>query len=189
MKIEHISKLILKFIGGGIVNFPTRFLKWIKVESCDCNGGSDDGGDDGGDSQDAVTSEDFNSFYISVINNNYVDTYNNDDTLQISDLFEVSNINVLKGLLSLGTDNVEANSDINICFDDIQIGPDNEGQYEHSINIYPHRGEHYIIEINTTHTISDDIEGEQTYIYGIGLDYDGEDTLTVGYVNTPVIGE
>lgn len=56
MKIEHISKLILKFIGGGIVNFPTRFLKWIKVESCDCNGGGDDSGDDsGGDSQDTVT--------------------------------------------------------------------------------------------------------------------------------------
>lgn len=191
MKIEHISKLILKFIGGGIVNFPTRFLKWIKVESCDCNGGGDDSGDDsGGDSQDTVTSEDFINFYISVRNDDYPNAYQTDDTLQLSDIFEVPNINMLKDLLILGMDNVEANSDTYMHFNEYKVDSEHEdGYYEHSIEIHPSGGEHYNIEINTVHTFTNDENESVSYTYSIAFNYDGEDTLTVGYVNTPVIGE
>lgn len=187
MKIEHITKLILKFMGGGIVNFPTRFLKWIKVESCDCDGGGgdDEGGDEGGDSQDTITLEDFNSFYISVLNNNYPDTYRGDETLQISDLFDVPNINIFKGLLNLG--NMEINDNIDMNFSNINYDPDSGDEYNHSITIHPHGGEFYDIEINTRKIVLDDNENPTTYIYSIGLRYDGEDTLTVGYVNTPKI--
>lgn len=187
MKIEHINKLILKFMGGGIVNFPTRFLKWIKVESCDCDGGGGDdgGGDEGGDSQDTIALEDFYSFYISVLNNNYPDTYQGDETLQISDLFDVPNINIFKGLLSLG--NEEINDDIHMNFSNINYDPDSGEEYNHFISIHPHGGEFYNIEIITSHTVLDDNENQTTHIYSIGLSYDGEDTLTVGYVNTPVV--
>lgn len=184
MKIEHINKLILKFIGGGIVNFPTRFLKWIKVESCDCNGGGeDDGGDDGGDSQDTVALEDFNSFYISVLDDDYVNTYQEGDTLQFSDIFEVPNINLLKGLLTLGIENVEANYDTSMCFNEYKNDPNNaEGSYTHSIIIYPQGGESGHIQVTTNHTYEDD-GASRTYNYEIGFLYDGEDTLTVSYVN------
>ena len=185
MKIEHITKLILKFMGGGIVNFPTRFLKWIKVESCDCDGGGDDGGDDGGDSQDAVTSEDFNSFYISVVNDDYVNTYEEGQALPLSDIFEVSNINVLKGLLTLGLENVEANPDSSIYFNVYKDDPNNpEGWYSHSITLYPQGGESGPIQISTNHTYEDD-GASRTDNYDIGFWYDSDTgMLTVSYVNS-----
>lgn len=189
MKIEHISKLILKFIGGGIVNFPTRFLKWIKVESCDCNGGSgDDGGgdDEGGDdshSEDSVRLEDFPTFYISVKDDNYANTYQVDDTLQLSDIFDVPNINLLKGLLNLGLENVETNPDSSMYFNEYKNDPNyEEGWYNHAITLYPSGGESGPLQITTTHSYEDD----GTLInetYDIGFEYDGEDTLTVSYVN------
>ena len=41
MKFTNIKQLIIKFVGGGIINFPTRFLRWVKI-----NGDVDDS--DGG---------------------------------------------------------------------------------------------------------------------------------------------
>ena len=32
MKIQNPIKLIIKFFGGGLINFPTRHIRWIKVE-------------------------------------------------------------------------------------------------------------------------------------------------------------
>ena len=32
MKYINIKKLLIKFMGGGLINFPTRFLKWIKID-------------------------------------------------------------------------------------------------------------------------------------------------------------
>lgn len=43
MKYTNIKQLIIKFVGGGIINFPTRFLRWIKI-----NGDTDDGEGGGG---------------------------------------------------------------------------------------------------------------------------------------------
>lgn len=45
MKFTNVKQLIIKFMGGGIINFPTRFLRWVKI-----NGDSEDdsGSDDGG---------------------------------------------------------------------------------------------------------------------------------------------
>ncbi len=39
MKFTNVKQLIIKFMGGGLINFPTRFLRWVKI-----NGDSDDGG-------------------------------------------------------------------------------------------------------------------------------------------------
>lgn len=44
MKFTNISKLLIKFIGGGLVNFPTRYLKEVEVEAED---GENDGGGSG----------------------------------------------------------------------------------------------------------------------------------------------
>lgn len=44
MKLTNLSKLLIKFIGGGLVNFPTRYLKEVEVEA---EGGENDGGGSG----------------------------------------------------------------------------------------------------------------------------------------------
>lgn len=46
MKYTNIKKLLIKFMGGGLVNFPTRFLRWVKIEGD--TEGDDGGGDSGG---------------------------------------------------------------------------------------------------------------------------------------------
>ena len=47
MKFTNIKQLIIKFVGGGIINFPTRFLRWVKING-DADGSDDDeGGSDG----------------------------------------------------------------------------------------------------------------------------------------------
>ena len=43
MKIQNPIKLIIKFFGGGLINFPTRHIRWIKVEPV--NGGDIPSGD------------------------------------------------------------------------------------------------------------------------------------------------
>lgn len=42
MKYTNIKKLLIKFMGGGLINFPTRFLRWVKID------GDAEGDDDGG---------------------------------------------------------------------------------------------------------------------------------------------
>lgn len=46
MKFTNIKKLLIKFFGGGLISFPTRFLRWVIIEGD--SSGSDDGGGDGG---------------------------------------------------------------------------------------------------------------------------------------------
>lgn len=49
MKYTNIKKLLIKFMGGGLINFPTRFLRWVKIdgdlEGDDSGGGSDSDND------------------------------------------------------------------------------------------------------------------------------------------------
>ena len=48
MKYTNIKKLLIKFMGGGLINFPTRFLRWIKIDG-DAEG--DDSGSGGGSAE------------------------------------------------------------------------------------------------------------------------------------------
>ena len=47
MKFTNVKQLIIKFMGGGLINFPTRFLRWVKING-DIEGDDDGGGDDSG---------------------------------------------------------------------------------------------------------------------------------------------
>ena len=47
MKFTNVKQLIIKFMGGGLINFPTRFLRWVKI-----NGDSDDSDGGGGSDRD-----------------------------------------------------------------------------------------------------------------------------------------
>ena len=46
MKYTNIKKLLIKFMGGGLINFPTRFLRWIKIDG-DAEGDDGGGGEEG----------------------------------------------------------------------------------------------------------------------------------------------
>lgn len=48
MKYTNIKKLLIKFMGGGLINFPTRFLRWVKIDG-DAEGDDDGGGGGSGD--------------------------------------------------------------------------------------------------------------------------------------------
>ena len=60
MKFTNVKQLIIKFMGGGLINFPTRFLRWVKINGD--TDGSDDGGGGSGDSE---------SLLMSLIPDNY----------------------------------------------------------------------------------------------------------------------
>lgn len=52
MKYTNIKKLLIKFMGGGLINFPTRFLRWIKIDGdADGDDGGSGGGGDSGESE------------------------------------------------------------------------------------------------------------------------------------------
>ena len=66
MKLTNIKQLIIKFMGGGIINFPTRFLRWVKIDGI--SDGSDDGGGGGGGGDASIDElmEAFGNFDISI---------------------------------------------------------------------------------------------------------------------------
>ena len=47
MKFTNVKQLIIKFMGGGLINFPTRFLRWVKITGDTEDDGGGDGGGDG----------------------------------------------------------------------------------------------------------------------------------------------
>ena len=61
MKYTNIKKLLIKFMGGGLINFPTRFLRWIKIDGD--TEGDDDGGGSGGDDSGGSTEIDYEAIY------------------------------------------------------------------------------------------------------------------------------
>ena len=69
MKFTNIKQLIIKFMGGGIINFPTRFLRWVKIDG-DVED-SDDGGGGGSSSMSMydIWMKAFNEFKVYQDNN------------------------------------------------------------------------------------------------------------------------
>lgn len=49
MKFTNVKQLIIKFMGGGLINFPTRFLRWVKING-DVDSSDDGGGGSGSNS-------------------------------------------------------------------------------------------------------------------------------------------
>lgn len=76
MKLTNLSKLLIKFIGGGLVNFPTRYLKEVEVEA---EGGESDG--EGSENNDELISNTKKIYasYINVINGGETLSYTEDN--------------------------------------------------------------------------------------------------------------
>lgn len=177
MKIENITKLILKFIGGGTIKFPTCFLKWVIIEPCD-------GGGDGGDTPSSMSLDDFENFNISVSNDYYVN-YNIGDIIPLDEFLDVSSVDVLKALTSL-SNNSDNFADPSVYLYD---NKSEENSYcNHSIIIYPNglnNENGYNIEINTDREYT---EGDEAYHenYSIYLAFNGE---TLEVINITQSGE
>ena len=73
MKFTNVKQLIIKFMGGGLINFPTRFLRWVKING-DTDDSDDGGSDDGGGGSGSMSMYDawmkaFNGFKVYQDNN------------------------------------------------------------------------------------------------------------------------
>ena len=163
MKIENITKLILKFIGGGIIKFPTRFLKWIIIEPCNCDGGGDGGGDsggDGGDTPSSINLDDFRNFTIGLVDDYYNNAgYNVGDIIPITNFFDVSSMDIFKGLSVLGNN---GNNGPEIIFH-AENNYENESFY-HNINITPYQ-DGFQINVATERSYIDEETSEQVTEY------------------------
>lgn len=76
MKLTNLSKLLIKFIGGGLVNFPTRYLKEVEVEA---EGGENDGGGSENDDELLLKTKQIIADYASVHLGNGTQEYVADD--------------------------------------------------------------------------------------------------------------
>lgn len=119
MKYTNIKKLLIKFMGGGLINFPTRFLRWIKIdgvaEGDDGGGGGDDGGDDGGGDTPTPEPSEFvlrfkseNFGYDSENNqfSNYPGAIDTSKGYTLDEIFEMSD-NTLEKYISIREANAE----------------------------------------------------------------------------------
>ena len=93
MKYTNIKKLLIKFMGGGLINFPTRFLRWIKIDGDaegDDSGGGEGGG--GGASVDELI-DDAKNLVIKITQSGYNKVYPNEGAPYKSsfDLYENEN--------------------------------------------------------------------------------------------------
>ena len=73
MKFTNVKQLIIKFMGGGLINFPTRFLRWVKING-DVEG--DDGGGGSGSGDDEYLSNVLELLYTPGIEYNFLTTDN-----------------------------------------------------------------------------------------------------------------
>ena len=93
MKVTNIKKLLIKFIGGGLINFPTRFLRWIKID-----------GDGIGDSTSTEVYIKFKAENFGLRDNDNVpDTVDRTKGYTLDEIFDISG-NVLEGFIKAQED-------------------------------------------------------------------------------------
>lgn len=96
-------------MGGGIINFPTRFLRWIKIdgvaEGDDGGGGGDDGGDGGGGDEPTEFYIKFRADDFGVRNSDSVpDTVDRSKGYRLDEILDMSD-NTIENFIN----NVESN--------------------------------------------------------------------------------
>jgi len=83
-------------MGGGLINFPTRFLRWVKI---DADTGCDDGGEDGGDSTPTEVYIKFRAENFGLRDSDTVpDTVDRNKGYTLDEIFDMSG-NVLEGFI------------------------------------------------------------------------------------------
>ena len=129
MKFTNVKQLIIKFMGGGLINFPTRFLRWIKIDGdADGNDGGDSGeGGEGGDASIDGLIDNAKNLVIKITQSGYnkvypneggpykssFDEYENEDnfdkmiSVPIENYLDISNMDVYKIIMNF------VNSDLN----------------------------------------------------------------------------
>ena len=165
MKIQNINKLILKFICGGIIKVPTKYIKCVDIE---------------GDNNDENVSKsielnDLKNFNISVVNDSYYFNCEVGQDIQINEIFNIVPFDVFKTLMSL-----ELN--YNIVFN--ITNSDTYGHSSHIVTLKPNGINHNIqIITQTIYNYPADYYGviHSNNYYDIGFMFDGENLLQVIY--------
>lgn len=107
MKYTNIKKLLIKFMGGGLINFPTRFLRWIKIDGdADGNDGGG-GGDDSGDNNDVF-------FVPATIQPKYFINAGSDEPIDIKNYISPESSSIFlynkEDIISLGVNEEDLNN-------------------------------------------------------------------------------
>lgn len=82
MKFTNLSKLLIKFIGGGLVNFPTRYLKEVELEG---EGGESEGGESGNDDELISNTKKIFAAYVNA--GNQGETSYTEDNVELPDKY------------------------------------------------------------------------------------------------------
>lgn len=130
MKFTNVKQLIIKFMGGGLINFPTRFLRWVKIN------GDIDGDDGGGDSGGGGDSESSNIFFSPLaIQPTHIGVETDDDTISIIEIKDFTIPGDItggmllyskEGLVSIGVNENDLNDLEIVSFD--EMNEDTTGQ-------------------------------------------------------------
>lgn len=109
-EIYKYKEIINKIHGGGLINFPTRFLRWIKIDG-DAegdDGGGSGGGDGGGDSTPTETYIKFRADDFGIRNqDNVPDTVDRNKGYTLDEIFDISG-NVLEEFIKAQEDTRDA---------------------------------------------------------------------------------
>ena len=147
MKFINIKQLIIKFMGGGIINFPTRFLRWVKIEG-DTDGSDDGGGDSGGGGDDTpfvirFKTENFPLDDTNVLTN----AVDRNKGYTLDEIFEMSD-NTFQNLIDLWKANANVISDISYAdwWNDLKIPLDYQGPLGDYPRQYPYINIHKLFD-------------------------------------------
>ena len=164
MKYTNIKKLLIKFIGGCIIKFPTKFLRNVDIE---------------GDNDDSIELNDLKSFNISVNDNDYYLNCEVGQDIQIDEIFDIVPFDVFKTLMSL-------KPDYNIVFN--VTSSEGYANSSHTITLKPNGVKSAInhniqIITQTIYSYPIDYHGpvNSNANYDIGFMFDGENLLQVKY--------
>lgn len=135
MKIEHITKLIIKFIGGGIIKFPIKFLKNVDIE--------------GNDTLDYINIKDLEDINISIVNDRYFENNTVGKTFEIDELLNIEPFDTFIKIMSLKT-NYGFAFDVKNTHSESYNGYNKQSTYNHTITLNPNKTEYNIELITTT---------------------------------------
>ena len=135
MKIEHITKLIIKFIGGGIIKFPIKFLKNVDIE--------------GNDTLDYINIKDLEDINITIVNDKYFKNNTVGKTFQIDELLNIEPFDAFTKIMSLKT-NYDFVFNTTNSYSENYNGYNTQTIYNHTITLKPGKTEYNIELITTT---------------------------------------
>lgn len=135
MKIQNINKLILKFIGGGIIKVPVKYIKGVDIET--------------NDNSDFIEVKDLEDINISIVNDRYFENNTVGKTFQIDELLNIEPFDTFTKIMLLKT-NYDFVFNTTNSYSENYNGYNTQTIYNHTITLKPGKTEYNIELITTT---------------------------------------